>query len=350
MTIVLDCPSKGIVRFACAQAGCSIPHRVILHCLRKRIKDERFINLIRKMLQAGVMEGGNFSPSYSGTPQGGITSPILANIVLHELDIWLEEQYKVNPLPQTPAERNARSNPEYMRLHYRIMDIQRYLDGKPPMPRNTNPEELRQELQEKQRLRNLQPRLLLRKVTYYCRYADDFLVILCDASKAEALQMKAAITEWMKANLGLTLNQDKTHITHWQDKVRFLGYELEGRCNRNGTGRLHLGIPRDAVRNVVAKVQQATRYPQAPEYDVFRNVNAIARGWINYYRYAHNNNVTGGKLSMVIYWRTVHYLGKRHHHSIAKVMKDHYARDPKTSCLGLYVNTPAKPQTPENRY
>lgn len=56
----------------------SIPHGVVLNCLRKRIKDERFIDLIRKMLQAGVMEAGNFSPSYSGTPQGGIASPILA--------------------------------------------------------------------------------------------------------------------------------------------------------------------------------------------------------------------------------------------------------------------------------
>jgi RNA-directed DNA polymerase len=53
----------------------SLPHQVILNCLRKRIKDERFIDLIRKMLQAGVMEAGNFSPSYSGSPQGGITTP-----------------------------------------------------------------------------------------------------------------------------------------------------------------------------------------------------------------------------------------------------------------------------------
>ena len=53
----------------------SIPHSVVLNCLRKRIKDEQFIDLIRKMLQAGVMEAGNFSPSYSGTPQGGIATP-----------------------------------------------------------------------------------------------------------------------------------------------------------------------------------------------------------------------------------------------------------------------------------
>lgn len=328
----------------------SIPHGVILNCLRKRIKDERFIDLIRKMLQAGAMEAGNFSPSYSGTPQGGIASPILANVVLHELDIWLEKQWQVNPPVQTVAEKNARSNPEYMKLHYRIVNIRRYLDGKQPIPKNVTSDNLRCELREKMRQRSLQPRCLPRKVTYYCRYADDFLVVLCNASKAEAIETKVAITKWMKTNLGLTLNQNKTHITHWRDKLRFLGYELAGYPNRNGTGWLHLSVPKDSVRNVVSKIQQATRYSQAPEYDVFRNVNAIARGWMNYYRYAHNNNVTGGKLSMVIYWQTVHYLGKRHRCSIAKVMKDHYTRDPKTGCLGLYVSTPAKTQTPEHRY
>ena len=328
----------------------SIPHGVILNCLRKRIKDERFIDLIRKMLQAGVMEAGSFTPSYSGTPQGGIASPILANIVLHELDEWLETKMGVNPAAQTADEMNARSNPEYMRLHGRIMSIQRYLNGKYPIPKKATPEGLRQELREKLRLRSLQPRCLPRKVTYYARYADDFVVILCNTNKAEANQMKTAIAEWMQIKLGLTLNQDKTHVTHWQDKLRFLGYELEGRPNPNGTGWLHLGIPKEAARNVTAKIQQATRYSQAPDYDVFKNVNAVARGWMNYYRYAHNTSVTGGKQSMVIYWRTAHYLGKRHRCSIAKIMKDHYARDPKTGCLGLYVPIPGKPQMPENRY
>ena len=218
------------------------------------------------------------------------------------------------------------------------------------MPKNTTPEELRQEYCEKLQLRKMQPRSLPRKVTYYTRYADDFMIILCNASKAEAAYMKTVIAEWMQTNLGLTLNQDKTRITHWQEKVRFLGYELEGKPNQNGTGWLHLGIPKESVRNVVSKIEQATRFSQAPEYDVFANVNAIARGWTNYYRYAHNINVTGGKLSMVIYWKTVHYLSKRHKRSIAKTMKEHYARDPKTGCLGLQVPIPGKPQSVENRY
>jgi group II intron reverse transcriptase/maturase len=328
----------------------SLSHGVILNCLRKRIQDERFIDLIRQMLQAGVMEAGHFTPTFSGTPQGGIVSPLLANIVLHEFDTWLETQQGFNPPPLTAQEMNARSNPEYMRLHYRIVDIERYLDGKRPMPKKATPEGLRQELHELRRRRRLQPRSLPRTVTFYTRYADDFIVVLCHAPKTEAQRLKVALAEWLYVHLGLTLNQDKTHITHWRDTVRFLGYDLEGRRNPNGTGWLHLSVPRDAIRNVVTKIQRATRYSQAPEYDVFRNVNAIARGWSNYYRYAHNNNVVGGKLSQVIFWRTVHYLGKRHRRSIAKVMHDAYARSPRTGCKGLFTYVPGQPHTPEHRY
>ncbi len=154
----------------------------------------------------------------------------------------------------------------------------------------------------------------------------------------------------MRANLGLSLNQEKTQITHWRDRALFLGYALEGRNNVNGTGWLYLTVPLEAVRRVTAKIQQATRYPQAPEYDVFQNINAIARGWSNYYRYAYNIHTVGGKLSLIIYWRTVHYLATRHRRSIAAIMRDTYARDPHTGCLALYIATPGKPQTPEHRY
>jgi hypothetical protein len=162
--------------------------------------------------------------------------------------------------------------------------------------------------------------------------------------------MKAALAEWAHDVLGLELHPEKTLVTHWSEKVRFLGYELEGRANANGTRWLHLAVPKDAVRNVVAKIKRATAYPQAPAYDVFHNVNAVARGWINYYRYAHNNNVTGGKLSMVIFWRTAHYLAKKHRRSINRVMDNHYGRDPKTGCKALFVYKPGASPAPETRY
>ena len=177
-----------------------------------------------------------------------------------------------------------------------------------------------------------------------------FLVVLCNVSKEETRQLKAAMAEWLQVNLGLTLNQDKTLITHWRKRLRFLGYDLEGRANPNGTKWLHLSVPRDAVRNIVAKVKRATAYPQAPEYDVFRNVNAVARGWMNYYRYAHNNNSIGGKLSTVIFWLVVHYLAKKHRCSIAKIMRKQYDRSPTTRCKALFVYRPGATASPKTRY
>ena len=328
----------------------SLPHQVILKCLRKRIRDERFIDLIRKMLQAGVMEAGLLKPTYSGAPQGGIASPVLSNVVLHELDSWMEDHLGTNPPPESSQERYARHNPTYTRLQYRITYIRSCLDGKRPISKRKSPEELRQELREKLHLRRYEPCYLSRKVVYYVRFADDFLVVLCHHSKEEAKQIKTAMTAWMQTELGLTLNQDKTHITHWRRSFRFLGYDLEGRRNCNGTPWLHLGVPRDALRSVIAKIQRATAYPQASEYDTFTNVNAVARGWSNYYRYAHNISSIGSKLTNIIFWRTLHYLGKKNRRSLTKVMRKHYDRNPKTSCLALFIYKPGTPPIKENRY
>jgi group II intron reverse transcriptase/maturase len=328
----------------------SLPHQVILNCLRKRIRDERFIDLIRKMLQAGVMEAGHFKPTYSGAPQGGIASPVLSNVVLHELDSWMEDQLGTNPPPESSQERYVRHNPVYTRLQSRINYIRSCLDGKRPISKRTSPEELRQKLREKLHLRRYEPCYLPRKVIYYTRFADDFLVVLCHHSKEETKQIKAAMTTWMHTELGLTLNQDKTHITHWRKSLRFLGYELQGHRNRNGTPWLHLGVPREALRSVVAKIQRATAYPQAPEYDVFTNVNAVARGWSNYYRYAHNISSMGSKLTSIIFWRTIHYLGKKRRRSVATLVRRRVGHHPKTGCKALFTYKPGTPSIPENRY
>jgi group II intron reverse transcriptase/maturase len=328
----------------------SLPHQVILNCLRKRIRDERFIDLIRKMLQAGVMEDGCYIPTYSGAPQGGIVSPILSNVVLHELDCWMEDHLDANPLPESNQERYARHNPIYTHLQSRITYIRNCLDGKRSISKRTSPEKLRQELREKLRLRRYEPCYLPRKVIFYSRFADDFVVVLCHHSKQEAKQMKTDIASWMHTELGLTLNQDKTHITHWRKRFRFLGYDLQGCRNTKGTPWLHLSVPREALRSAVAKVKRTTAYPQAPEYDVFTNVNAVSRGWSNYYRYAHNISSIGSKLTTIVFWCTLHYLGKKRRRSLTKLMRKHYDQHPKTACKTLYVHKPGTPPITENRY
>jgi len=169
----------------------SIPHGVILNCLRKRIKDERFIDLIRQMLQAGVMEAATYTGTYSGTPQGGLCSPILCNIVLHEFDCWMEHHWQANKL-QTTQEQQKRANPEYARHKRNLVRWRAQLNGRIPMGRQTEiglKAKIKQALQERSRL----PCYLPRKAIYYCRYADDYAVILCSYSKAEAQQLKEAM-------------------------------------------------------------------------------------------------------------------------------------------------------------
>ena len=138
-----------------------------------------------------------------------MASPILTNIVLHELDEWLENQIGANPPAQTTAERNARKNPEYMRLSYRITDLRPYLDGKRPIPKGKDKPLLRWELRETVAARRQLPCSLPRRVIYYTRFADDFLIVLCHSSKDEARQLKQLLSDWLATELGLTLNSDK---------------------------------------------------------------------------------------------------------------------------------------------
>ena len=211
----------------------SIPHGVILNCLRKRIKDERFIDLIRQMLKAGVMEDGGFMPTYSGTPQGGLASPILSNIVLHEFDCWLEDHWKANPPRLSRKQQDARATPEYARHKRNLVRWRAQLAGRIPMGRQT-PEGLRLKIKQALEARARIPSVRPRRMISFCRYADDYVVVLCQYSKAEAQQLKEAMATWLKEHLGLTQHPEKTHITHWSKRFRFLGYDLRGQRNRNG--------------------------------------------------------------------------------------------------------------------
>jgi group II intron reverse transcriptase/maturase len=150
----------------------SIPHGVILNCLRKRIKDERFIDLIRQMLQAGVMEEGTLLPTYSGTPQGGLASPVLSNIVLHELDCWLEDHWGANPPALTRKPQYARTTTEYARHKRNLVRWRAQLAGRIPMGHQT-PEGLRAKIKQTLAARSHIPSVHPRRMISYCRYADD---------------------------------------------------------------------------------------------------------------------------------------------------------------------------------
>jgi group II intron reverse transcriptase/maturase len=317
----------------------SLPHGVILNCLRKRIKDERFIDLIRRMLQAGVMEDFRYKQTYSGAPQGGIVSPILMNVVLHEFDGWMEDHWGANPSPLTPRQQWARTNPEYARIKRNLCRWRAQLAGRIPMGRQTV-EGLKRKIKESVKERKQVPSALPRQVIYYCRYADDYLVVMCNYSKEDARCLKQAMAEWLQATLGVIQHPEKTQITHWSERYRFLGYHLRGQRNPNGTRWLRLTIPPEAERHLKQRLKRLCGWTQIPETDLFMSVNALLRGWTQYYRYAHNATQRFGYLTGVVFWLVAHYLGRKHRRSIKKLMRSHYGVDPKTGKRALYTIRP----------
>ncbi|MHA4102825.1 reverse transcriptase/maturase family protein, partial [Bacillus cereus] len=95
----------------------NIDHHILIKLLKRKIKDEKFINLIWKFLRAGYLEDWKFNNTYSGTPQGGIISPILSNIYLNELDKYIEE-YKTLFDKGTRRQNNIVYTQKYKRLWY----------------------------------------------------------------------------------------------------------------------------------------------------------------------------------------------------------------------------------------
>lgn len=318
----------------------AIPHHILLDTLRKRIRDERFLVLISKFLKAGVMLEGQLRNTYSGTPQGGTVSPILANIVLHEFDTWLETVKDANPPRESRGTWEHRQTLEHKQLSHKIKYLRAILRQGEPFPRRRTATDIKAELKQLEAVRRTTQPSERPRTIRYVRYADDFLIILSGMSKEEAQALKDEMSVWLQENLGLTMSQEKTLITHADEKLRFLGYDLQGLRNPNGTRWLRLSIPAEKQREVVDDLKKATRYRHAPEYDVFSNVNAVVRGWCNYFRYANNASTVFGRLTGIVFWLTAHYMGRKHNVSIAKIIRKHYQRDPITGRKALSIARP----------
>ncbi len=190
----------------------ALPDLMLLEILRENIQDNRFLRLISQLLRAGYLEDWKLNATYSGSPQGGVVSPILANIYMDRLDRFVEGVL----LPAHNRGEKRRRNPEYRRIFRQI-------------------ERLRKTERAKEAAA-LGP--LLRSLPYgdthgpeyrrlrYMRYADDFLLGFA-GPKDEADEIKARIGEFLHDSLKLELSDTKTLVTHGRtEAARFLGYEV----------------------------------------------------------------------------------------------------------------------------
>ncbi|MGB5049629.1 MAG: reverse transcriptase domain-containing protein [Caldilineaceae bacterium] len=289
----------------------NIDHATLLGILGKRITDQRFLHLIEQFLRAGYVEEMEYHDTYSGTPQGGNLSPILSNIYLNELDQKMAQKM----VEFRKGERRA-TNPEYE--HIQAQRRQEKAKARKTGDWSVYKEQTQRMLATPSK--DSQDADFRRM--YYCRYADDFLVGII-GSKADAVETKQWLAEYLQTELGLELSEQKTLITHAENRIRFLGYDIvrgdEKRRIRvrrsTGTGvqrtctrKLHLRIPAEKVEAFAKGYGDRQGWQgrsrndliQFSELEILATYNAEVRGFLGYYSKANDYH----KLAPSILWLT----------------------------------------------
>jgi group II intron reverse transcriptase/maturase len=279
----------------------SIPHQIIMERISKRIGDPRFLEYISKFLNAGYLDpSGKLVKSSIGTPQGGILSPLLCNIVLHQLDLFMD-----NFIHKFRKGVKRKGSSIYRKVGY--------------LRKIASDSRIRRELLLKLRTLNSNDRFdpNFRRLDYI-RYADDF-VILVTGSIHDATHIKNNTKEFLKNNCGLELNSDKTIITNIGDnRWSFLGAEIVklrkspsflriGKIGKAvGTSRLLIKAPIDKLLDKLIKAGFLKRNTQGDivpkmygsvinldHADILAFYNSKMRGLLNFYSFAANRNKLG---------------------------------------------------------
>jgi group II intron reverse transcriptase/maturase len=296
----------------------NIPHGPRMNVVERRIADRKVLQVIRQFLAAGYMEQWQYHKTYSGTPQGGVLSPLLCNIFLHQLDEHLMRDLRANET-QPKRVSNARRNPEYRQIENKVTRLRRMLK----QTKGTAREALIGQLDELERQQRLTPMDATEKKQPskrgYVRYADDF-VVMVQGKKPEAQAIKDQIGKQLQER-GLMLSEEKTKLTHWRYKVNFLGYQLHGKPTQKGTRiRPMLSIPREKLQRMQEALRGVSGYHQILEIDAITQISAMFRGWCNYYRDATAPQATFSDLSRYPWWRYAHYVARKHRLSIAQMI------------------------------
>ncbi|MEV6491600.1 group II intron reverse transcriptase/maturase [Actinoplanes sp. NPDC051633] len=238
-----------------------IDHPALMGRVRHRIADKRVLSWVQAFLRAGILtEQGLNRETITGTPQGGILSPLLANIALSVLDEHFARKW-------------AALGPEWTRAKHRRA-------GGPVM-----------------------------KIV---RYADDFVVMLA-GQRADAEALRAEVTAVL-APMGLRLSEAKTRICHIDEGFDFLGWRIQRRAWRSRTGRttVYTYPSKKALASIVDKVRTLTRRKNHRTLaDLLHRINPVLQGWCNYFRHGVSSR-TFGYLDHFAFWRVVGWLRKRH--------------------------------------
>lgn len=284
--------------------GCfdNVDHHILEQLLSKKIKDKNLISLYWKAVNAGYVNNGTLEPhSLTGVPQGGVLSPFLSNVYMHELDNFVEELKTRHKI--TPNRRGTRQNPEYTKILKQLKELR--AEG--------NRESIRKAELERDNIPSV-----IRTGTriYYVRYADDWIIGV-RGPKELAEKIKEEVEIFLRDKLRLELSKDKTAITHLStSKAFFLGTTIRRHSRRYQQGlikkrgqrrvrgsnsRIILECP---VNKIVTKLidqgyahaadgkpKAMTKWIYMKPEEIILRYNAVIRGYLNYYSFANNRNM-----------------------------------------------------------
>ena len=239
----------------------NIDHDVLVGILRERISDDRFIRLIWKFLKAGYVEDWTFHNTYSGMPQGGIVSPILANIYLDKLDKYVKEyirHFDMGTKRRPGKESNDLAN-ERKRTVRKLKKIKDGTEKAALVARLKAIEQERAAFPSGDEMDGSYRRLK------YIRYADDFILGVI-GSKEDALRIKEDIKSFLSESLALELSEEKTLITHTGKSAKFLGYEITVTRNNHQRRDVQGRLRRTYGKRVRLNVSMATLRDKLLEY------------------------------------------------------------------------------------
>ena len=303
----------------------SLDHDIIISALAEHIQDGRFLNLVRKLLDAGYMEDWKLNKTLSGVPQGSILSPILSNILLSKLDRFVETEL----MSQYNKGEKRKANREYQNLLNRAYEL-----------RKKGQMEAAQRLKKQaQKLPSQNPHDPDYRRLRYVRYADDFALAFV-GTKEEAEVIKQRLRTFLREELKLELSEEKTLITHARDSAaKFLNYEIttlqsdtkqtrgkDGRKGRRINGEIGLKIPRAVVTEKCKRYMRKGKPVHRAELLNESDLTIIAtyqleyRGLVNYDRMAYNLH-TLQKLKWVMEVSLTKTLARKHKISVRKVYK-----------------------------
>jgi group II intron reverse transcriptase/maturase len=326
--------------------GCfdNIDHSKLLEVIGRNIKDERLLKLLKGMLDVGYMEDWRYHKTYSGTPQGGVISPLLANIFLNELDAFVENEL----IPQYTRGKRREENPKYKQLGHEIEKAKRNRDIK-----------LYRELVKRRRkLPSQAPDDPGFRRLKYTRYADDFLLGFI-GPKSEAEEIKRKLGEFL-GTLGLTMSEEKTLTTHATlGCARFLGYDISmakedsriknKRRTINGTPifRVPREVAREARKRYMrnGKPYHRTELLHRSDYDIVVTYNLEFQGLVNYYLMAHNVAAKLYPVKYVYLQSLVKTLAAKHKRPVTWVYSRWY-RKQDNGIKALVVTIPRENQKP----